>query len=149
MLLRFSSPNIIKHMLLTQVKWQKTDDNYSWERSCKLNCTNTKTTSMWTSCCDEDKCNNFGDYKADGKHWRIQGAPPARAPLNRIQFFHFCICFCRKVPTSEVGAPPQRLGAPPPPPPQREILDPPLVMEVKIKTRTVTDVSSLLENDVL
>ena len=127
-------------MLLTQVKWQKTDDdNYSWERSCQLNCTNTKTTSMWTSCCDEDKCNNFGDYKADGKHWRIQGGAAGARPLNRIQFFHFCICFCRKVPTSEVGAPP----------PQREILDPPLVMEVKIKTRTVTDVSSLLENDVL
>ena len=34
-------------------------------------------------------------------------------------------CFCQKVYASEVGAPPQWVGAPPPPP-QREILDPPL-----------------------
>ena len=36
-------------------------------------------------------------------HWRIQGGRPLP---NRIQFFHFPIRFCRKVPTWEVGAPP-------------------------------------------
>ena len=49
-------------------------------------------------------------------HWRIQGgAAGAPPPPNRINFFHFCICFSGKVYTSEVGTPPQRVGAPPPP----------------------------------
>ena len=42
------------------------------------------------------------------------GALPARTPPNRINFFRFCICFHQKVYASEVGAPPQRVGAPPP-----------------------------------
>ena len=37
-------------------------------------------------------------------------------PPNGIQFFHFHICFCQEAPVSEVGTPPQWLGAPPPPP---------------------------------
>ena len=45
-------------------------------------------------------------------HWRIRGGAASTQPPNRIQFFHFCICFCQKAPTSEVGAP-QRLGTPP------------------------------------
>ena len=44
-------------------------------------------------------------------------------PPNRIQFFRFCICFCRKAYVSEVGTP-NRLA----PPPQRKILDPLLVV---------------------
>ena len=47
-------------------------------------------------------------------HWWIQGGTPGVHPPNRIQFFHFRICFCQKAYVSEVGAP------------QREILDPPL-----------------------
>ena len=43
----------------------------------------------------------------------LRRPPP---PPNRINFFHFHIRFCRKVYTSEVGAP-QWIGAPPPPPP--------------------------------
>ena len=50
-------------------------------------------------------------------HWQIQGAPPGARlpppPPNRINFFHFCISFCRKVYVSEVGAPPN--GSAPPP----------------------------------
>ena len=54
------------------------------------------------------------------------GTASACPPPNRIQFFHFHICFCQKASTSEVGAPPPPLMARHPPPPQREILDPPL-----------------------
>ena len=54
-------------------------------------------------------------------HWWIQGGCHPCMPPNRIQFFHFRICFHQKVPTLEVGAP-QQLGAP-----QWEILDPPLL----------------------
>ena len=48
----------------------------------------------------------------EGCHWCM--------PPNRIQFFHFCICFCQKAPMLEVSTPPW-LGAP-----QCEILGPPL-----------------------
>ena len=69
-----------------------------------------------------------------------------RSPPDRIQFFCFRICFCRKAPISEVGPPPQMARHPPPngkswinhwlrrstpsltgPCPPREILDPPLL----------------------
>ena len=40
------------------------------------------------------------------------GALLAHAPPNRINFFHFRIRFCQKVYASEVGAPPQQVGAP-------------------------------------
>ena len=45
-------------------------------------------------------------------HWWIQGGCQPCMPPNRIQFFHFRICFHQKVPTLEVGGP-QQLGAPP------------------------------------
>ena len=53
-----------------------------------------------------------------------RGGAAGAHPPNRIQFFCFCIHFCQKVPTSEVGAPPNGSV----PPPQWEILDPPLDM---------------------
>ena len=58
-------------------------------------------------------------------HWRIQGAPPARAPQGS-RFFHLDIQILRNVATSGVGAPyevgaPHEVGTP-----LREILDPPL-----------------------
>ena len=48
-------------------------------------------------------------------HWRIQGAAPARAPPNGIQFFRFHIHFHQKVPVLEVGAPPTARRPPRPP----------------------------------
>ena len=39
------------------------------------------------------------------------GATGAPTP-NGIQFFHFYICFHKKVPMLDVNAPPQRLGVP-------------------------------------
>ena len=47
------------------------------------------------------------------RQWRIQGAPPAPPPPNRIHFFHFCICFCQKVYALEVGASPNGSASPP------------------------------------
>ena len=45
-------------------------------------------------------------------HWRIQGGCHQCVPPNKIQFFHFCICFCQKAPTLEVSTPPNS-SAPP------------------------------------
>ena len=39
---------------------------------------------------------------------------PARAPPNRTKFFRFYICFHRKVPVSEAGAPSNEGWRPPP-----------------------------------
>ena len=45
-----------------------------------------------------------------GRRWCV---PP---PPNRINFFHFCICFRQKVYVSEVGAPPPPPNGSAPPP---------------------------------
>ena len=47
------------------------------------------------------------------KHWRIQGAPPARAPPQQDPILSFLHMFLPK--STHVGGrrPPQRLGAPP------------------------------------
>ena len=45
--------------------------------------------------------------------WRIQGAPPARAPPYRSRFFRFDIQIFRNIAASGVGVPPYEVGAPP------------------------------------
>ena len=73
------------------------------------------------------------DIDIHTKHWRIWGGRARRTPPppHGTQFFHFHIHFHRRVPMSEVHAPPPLMGArPPPPPPLREILDPPLPSDI-------------------
>ena len=50
----------------------------------------------------------FSPLADPGGHCQCMPPPP-----NRIQFFHFHICFCQKAPTLEVSIPPN--GSAPPP----------------------------------
>ena len=67
------------------------------------------------SSCSTTQINQTNLYQSSlifHNHWRIQGAPPASPPPNRIHFFRFCIRFCQKC-THQRSAPP-RMGRCPP-----------------------------------